>query len=96
MILPMWALEFRVVRALDGCDLKEGSTDNRFCNNLATISMHQNKILLTDGQRNYLWRIAYRCRHLLAKDLSKKAETRAGTRQTLRSVSSRGEPSRPT
>jgi hypothetical protein len=53
MILPMSDLELRLVRALDRCDLKEGSTDNRFCNNLAMISMHHNKILLTDGQRNY-------------------------------------------
>jgi hypothetical protein len=79
MVLPMSDLELRLARALDRCDLKQGSTDKRFCANLSTRSRHQNQILLTEGQRAYLWRIAYRYRHLLAGDLASKAETKAGT-----------------
>ena len=79
MVLPMSDLELRLVRALDRCDLKQGSTDKRFCDNLSTMSRHQRQILLTEGQRAYLWRITYRYRHLLAGDLASKAETKAGT-----------------
>jgi hypothetical protein len=79
MVLPMSDIELRLVRALDRCDLKQGSADMRFCENLSTMSRHQRQILLTDGQRAYLWRIAYRYRHPLAGDLATKAETKAGT-----------------
>ena len=71
-------LELRLVRALDRCDLKQGSADKRFCDTVSTMSRHQSQILLTEGQRAYLWRIAYRYRHLLAGDLATKAETKAG------------------
>ena len=76
MVLPMSDLELRLARALDRSDLKEGSADKRFCDNLSTMSRHQRQILLTEGQRAYLWRIAYRYRHLLAGDLASKAETK--------------------
>ena len=78
MVLPMSDLELRLVRALDRCDLKQGSADKRFCDTVSTMSRHQSQILLTEGQRAYLWRIAYRYRHLLAGDLATKAETKAG------------------
>ena len=71
-------LELRLVRAPDRCDLKQGSADERFCDTVSTMSRHQSQILLTEGQRAYLWRIAYRYRHLLAGDLATKAETKAG------------------
>ena len=77
MVLPMSDLELRLVRALDRCDLKQGSADERFCDTVSTMSRHQSQILLTEGQRAYLWRIAYRYRHLLAGDLATKAETKA-------------------
>jgi hypothetical protein len=51
MVLPMSDLELRLVRALDRCDLKQGSTDKRFCDNLSTMSSHQSQILITEGQQ---------------------------------------------
>jgi hypothetical protein len=42
------------------------------------MSRHRSQILLTEGQRAYLWRIAYRYRHLLAGDLASKVEAKAG------------------
>ena len=82
MALPMSDVELRLVRALDRCDLKHGSADKRFCDILSIMSRHQSQILLTEGQRAYLWRIAYRYRHLLAGDLAFKAETKARTIST--------------
>jgi len=78
MALPMSDFELRLVRALDRCELKPGSADRRFCDTVSTMSRHQSQILLTEGQRAYLWRIAYRYRHRLVEDLSEEAERRAG------------------
>ena len=78
MALPMSDFELRLVRALDRCELKPRSTDQRFCDDLSTMSRHQSQILLSEDQRAYLWRIAYRYRHRLVEDLSEEAERRAG------------------
>jgi hypothetical protein len=45
---------------LAGCPLKKGSTDERFCSDLAAITRRQKCVRLTEGQNAYLWRIAFR------------------------------------
>jgi hypothetical protein len=60
MRLPMTGEEIRLVRALAGCPLKEGSADERFCSDLAAITRRQKSVRLTEGQSAYLWRIAFR------------------------------------
>src|SRR3954471_6665145 len=78
MVLPMSELELRLVRALDQCELKQGAADSRFCDELSKMSRRQSQMTLSKGQRAYLWRIAYRYRYLLAEDLARKAEAKAG------------------
>jgi hypothetical protein len=41
--------ELRLVWALDRCELKPGSTDQRFCDDLSTMSRYQSQILLTEA-----------------------------------------------
>ncbi len=60
MRLPMTGEEIRLVRVLAGCPLKKGSTDERFCSDLAAITRRQKSVRLTEGQNAYLWRIAFR------------------------------------
>jgi hypothetical protein len=59
---PTTADEMLVVRALAKCTFRPGSADGRFCRDLAAEVKYHKKASLTEGQRAYLWRVAYRYR----------------------------------
>ena len=76
MRLAMTGEEIRLVRALAGCPLKEGSADERFCSDLAAITRRQKSVRLTEGQSAYLWRIAFRYLGQLPPEASSIVEAR--------------------
>ena len=65
----MTADEMLVVRALAQCEFRPGAADSRFCRDLAAELKYQKTASLTEGQRAYLWRVAYRYRLQLPPEL---------------------------
>jgi hypothetical protein len=65
----MTADEMLVVRALATCQFRPGAADSRFCRDLAAEVKQEKTASLTEGQRAYLWRVAYRYRLQLPPEL---------------------------